>query len=156
MGKKIIKSNWVDEEISFATLNVYMQYTIMCYNEFMKEKIKDIDLTTTEFYYVYNIYLKDKLSQKNLADTMFVSEANVARIIKKLEDKGYVVREISPENKSKKILSLTKKGESSIKTIIEYNKEWEEKISYLFTEEELVDLKHKLLTLTEKSIEILL
>ena len=87
---------------------MYMEYILLNYNHFLKKHLKDKNITTKEFLYLFNLNFNKNISQKELAELMYVSEANIAKMIKKLESKGFVERRRDENNKSRNVLSLTK------------------------------------------------
>jgi DNA-binding MarR family transcriptional regulator len=63
-------------------------------------------------YYLLAIQSSDKdLSQDDIVNMFFQSKATVAKALKKLEDEGYITREVNKNNRRKYILKLTEKGE---------------------------------------------
>ena len=51
-----------------------------------------------------------------------------ARSIKKLEDNGFVIRQIDENNRRQNKLSLTKKGEETLNESIDVLKRWENEV----------------------------
>ena len=88
----MVKFNLEEELKYFTPFTVYMEYILLHYNNFLKTHLKNKNISTKEFLYLYNIFYPKQVSQKELAERMFVSEANITKIIKKLEKKGYVER----------------------------------------------------------------
>ncbi len=94
----------------------FINYINLIHDNFLKENFKDI--APRDFTYLSNIYFHKDISQKELADLLYVSESNVTQIIKRLEKKGFVKREIAKNDNGKKILSLTDKGESAFNSLL--------------------------------------
>ncbi|WP_407452990.1 MarR family transcriptional regulator [Methanobrevibacter sp.] len=94
----------------------FINYINVIHDNFLKENFKDI--APRDFTYLSNIYFHKDISQKELADLLYVSESNVTQIIKRLEKKGFVKREIVKNDNGKKILSLTDKGESAFNSLL--------------------------------------
>ena len=96
----MVEKNWKDDRIVLTPINLYMEYILLSYNNFLKEKLDDVSITYGELTYIYNIKYYPSISQRELAETLFVSEANVAKMIKKLVDKGLVKKQKDENNNS--------------------------------------------------------
>jgi len=81
----------------------------------------DLDFTGLEryFYVLWAIDESEQLSQQNLADLLKVDKASVVRIVDELEKKGFVERQLNPQDKRSYVLVLGKKGQRYIKDIRE-------------------------------------
>ena len=120
----------VSEEIKYVTpFTMYMEYILLNYNNFLGNHLKKENITTREFLYLFNIFYNKNISQKELAELMYVSEANIAKIVKKLVEKGYVSRRKDDDNKSRNLLTLTKEGISIVLQLVKITIEWETKVS---------------------------
>ena len=147
----MVDAGWDEERVLFTPLTLYMEYINLKYDAFLKEKLKDHDLTTGDLTYLINIFYHEKLSQRQLADILYVSEANVAKIVKRLEKKGYIERVPDESNKSRKILNLTQKGKLTTYSLINITYEWENNITNSFSEEQVSNLKKILYELNQNS-----
>lgn len=147
----MVDAGWDEERVLFTPLTLYMEYINLKYDAFLKEKLRDHDLTTGDLTYLINIFYHEKLSQRQLADILYVSEANVAKIVKRLEKKGYIERVPDESNKSRKILNLTQKGKLTTYSLIKITYEWENNITNSFSEEQVSNLKKILYELTQNS-----
>ncbi|MDO5860401.1 MarR family winged helix-turn-helix transcriptional regulator [Methanobrevibacter sp.] len=143
--------NWKTDRILLTPINLYMEYILLSYNDFLTEKLKDIEITHGELTYIYNIKYFPETSQRQLAEILYVSEANVAKMVKKLVKKGLVEKSKDKSNKSRNILSLTDKGESVFDKINTITYGWERDIAKKFTNEEYFEFKQKLYELIKES-----
>ncbi|WP_458453488.1 MarR family transcriptional regulator [Methanobrevibacter sp.] len=100
--------NFDDERISFTPAILYIDYINLQFNNYLKKNYKSI--TPRDFTYLVNIFYHQNISQRELADLLFVSEANVAQIIKRLEKNEYIERVLDDNNRCRKNLNLTEKG----------------------------------------------
>ena len=107
----MVDVNWENDRIVLTPTNLYMEYILLSYNNYLKEKLDDIEITYGELTYIYNIKYFPSISQRQLSETLYVSEANVAKMVKKLVNKGLVEKKKDENNKSRNILNLTRKGE---------------------------------------------
>ena len=149
----MIEAGWDEERIQHTPLTLYMEYINLKHQNFIKERIKDLDITPGGFTYLINIYYHENLSQRQLADILYVSEANVAKIVKKLEKNGYIERIPDEVNKSRKILKLTDKGLETTCSLVKMTWEWEVKITKYFSEVQVNKLKEVLYDLIQESAE---
>ena len=150
----MVEEKWNDNRIILTPINLYMEYVLLTYNNYLKEKLDDVSITHGELTYIYNIKYYPLISQRELAETLFVSEANVAKMIKKLVQKGLVKKEKDKNNKSRNILSLTEKGEEIFVKINVLTCAWERDITKKLSNEDLFELKQKLYLLTQESADL--
>ena len=149
----MVDFNFEDEIISFTPIILYTEYINLQYDYFLKENFKEWDITSGDSTYLINIFYHEKLSQRELADILYVSEANVTQIVKRLENKGLIHRFVDENNKSRKILSLTHKGKLIVISLIKEIYQLETKLTSQFSREEVENFKKILYKLTEKSTE---
>ena len=95
--------------------------------KYMKSKIKDYDFGHDVRYLMY-IHDNPNCSQENLVTMFCQSKGNVAKIIKKFEDEGYIKREINPQNRRKYMLTTTDKANDLVSKFRQISKDWERKV----------------------------
>lgn len=144
----------LDERMPFTPLTFYMEYVLLRYNNYLKNKLRNFDITQGEITFIYNIFYYKSLSQRELANLLFVSEAYVTKILKKLEKKGYIVRKIDEKNSSKKIVSLSENGELLVHQILKLTYEWETLFTQSLTDVEKDKFKENLHKITINSMEL--
>lgn len=145
---------WQNDRIILTPINLYMEYILLSYNNFLKEKLDDVKITYGELTYIYNIKYFPSISQRELSETLFVSEANVAKMIKKLVNKGLVEKKKDEKNKSRNILNLTQKGEEVFIKINVLTCGWERKITQNLSNEQYFEFKKNLYELTKESTDL--
>lgn len=119
---------------SFIPVILYMDYINAEYNKFLKNYFKDI--TPRDFTYLVNIFYHPNISQRELADLLVVSEANVGQIIKRLEKNNLIIRDFDEENKSRRIINLTDEGKSAVFSLLGIAYKWEAKFFENYDEDE--------------------
>ena len=124
--------NFEKERIEFTPVIYFINYINLIHNNHLKEKFKNI--TPRDFTYLSNIFYHRNISQKELAEMLFVSESNVTQIINRLEKNGYVIRENDYKNKSRKILNLTNEGRLVLFSLLKIIFEFEGKFFENYTE----------------------
>ena len=102
--------------------------------------------------YLMEIHKRKNLSQDDLANTFGQSKGTIAKALKKLEDKGYVERQIDESNRRKYILKTTEKGEDLAILLINDFDEWERSVGIDKIDGET---KRQLIKIARKSEEIL-
>lgn len=73
-------------------------------------KSNNIDVTPEQWAILNRLNEKSGLSQKEVAKLTFKDNANITRIVDKLEYKGLVIRHKDPDDRRTWNLSITKKG----------------------------------------------
>lgn len=115
--------NFEEEKIYFTPIVLYTDYINLQFNKYLKENFKNI--TPRDFTYLSNIFYHQNVSQRQLAELLYVSESNVAQIVKRLENNGLIFRTCDANNKSKKVLNLTEKGKLIVFSVLKDIYEWE-------------------------------
>ena len=128
--------NFEEERIYFTPIILYTDYINLQFNKYLKENFKNI--TPRDFTYLSNIFYHQNVSQRQLAELLYVSESNVAQIVKRLENNGLIFWTCDASNKSKKILNLTEKGKLIVFSVLKDIYEWE---SSFFDKYDDVDIK---------------
>lgn len=104
--------------------------------KYMKQKFKNIDLGHDVRYIMY-VYDNPDCSQDDLVSMFCQSKGNVAKILKKLEDKGFIERKTNPENRRKYMLNVTEKGSELVPEYRRISKQWESEVGITDFDEEL-------------------
>jgi DNA-binding MarR family transcriptional regulator len=150
----MVNTEWQKDRIVLTPTNLYMEYILLSYNNYLKDKLEDIEITYCELTYIYNIKFFPSISQRELAEILFVSEANVAKMVKKLVKKGIVEKRKDENNKSRNILRLTEKGEELFVKVNLITCGWEREITKNLSNEEFFKFKEQLYDLIKQSTEI--
>jgi len=74
------------------------------------------------------IYDNPGISQDDLVAMFGQSKANVAKALKKLEEQGYIKREVNPENRRKYMLKTTSKGNELVPQLRKISRDWEAEV----------------------------
>ena len=124
------------------------------YIRYLDNKINDMNITSGEVPFLFVLNEDDKITQKELSDSLRTSESLTTRVLKSLEEKGYVTREVDEKNKRRKIIKITPKGQETATKIKKYQKEWENEVFEFLTTNEFTEFKSNLKNSLIKSIEI--
>lgn len=150
----MVNAEWQKDRIVFTPTNLYMEYILLSYNNYLKDKLEDIEITYGELTYIYNIKFFPSISQRELAEILYVSEANVAKMVKKLVKKGIVEKRKDESNKSRNVLRLTDKGEELFVKINVITCGWEREITKNLSNDEFFNFKEQLYDMIKESTEL--
>ena len=110
---------------------------IKCHTKFFEEKLEGTDLNPSELPYIIRIGENDgELSQKDLSNLFLVSEPVVARTLKNLEKKGFIIRRIDQENKTRRLISLSSKGFEIREKTLHLEEDWHNSLFKVLSEDE--------------------
>ena len=102
--------------------------------------------------YLIEIHNRKDLSQDDLAKIFGQSKGAIAKSLRKLEDNGYVERQIDEANRRKYILKTTPKGEEMAVLLKKDLSDWEELVGIDKLDE---NAKYQLRQIARRSEEIL-
>ncbi|WP_407416221.1 MarR family winged helix-turn-helix transcriptional regulator [Methanobrevibacter sp.] len=103
--------------------------------KYLKSKIKDYDFGHNVRYLMF-IYDNPNCSQEDLVNMFCQSKGNIAKILKKFEDEGYIKREINPQNRRKYMLNTTDKANELIPEFRKISKDWDSAVGLTDEDEE--------------------
>jgi DNA-binding MarR family transcriptional regulator len=147
-AKKLLETNTSDIPLGVFISIIHRTHIIHLNNE-----MKDLGLTAGQFPFLIHLSHKEGITQDDLAVHLHIDKGTVARALKKLEDKGFIYREINPQNRRSYLLFLTEKGRQIVPHIRSIDKEWEDSICSNFQDNECDRLFNVLQTLAMKSLE---
>lgn len=124
------------------------------FGEFFKEESKDLKINPAEAMFLSKIYYKDGVSQREIAHELIVSEANITKTFKKLEEKELVYKTIDKENNARRNLHLTEKGEKTFERCIEIFEEFDKIIFDGLKEEQINKMEDQLKEVSDKSLKL--
>lgn len=104
--------------------------------KYLKLKFDEFDLGH-EVRYIMMIYDNPNISQDELVLMSGQSKGNIAKSLKRLENDGYIKREVNPNNRRKYMLNTTEKGEDLVPKIRQISKDWEKEVGIDDSDDEL-------------------
>ena len=120
----------------------YVEEMISDYGTFFNSNLKDQNMTIKELSVLLRMRFDDISTQNDLVEVFNVSDAYIAKLLRKFEDNEYITRMEDPQNRRKKIVKLTQKGMKKTDELIEVIDEWERKVTSDLTDEEITALKN--------------
>lgn len=142
--------NFEEERIFLTPIILHIDYINIIHNDYLKKNFKNI--TPRDFTYLVAVFYHQNISQRELAELLYVSESNVTQIIKRLEKNGYIIRRPDVSNKSKKIINLSDEGKLVLFSLMKIVYEWEGEFLKDYTNEEVELFKKMLYEYSQKSI----
>ena len=124
------------------------------FGEFFKEKSADLEISPAEAMFLSKIYYKDGISQREIAHSLIVSEANITKTFKKLEEKELVYKTVDEDNNARRNLHLTEKGEETFEKCIDIFNEFDDIIFIDLTEEEIKNMESSMRKIIDNSLKI--
>ena len=124
------------------------------FGEFFKERSSDLEINPAEAMFLSKIYYEDGISQREIAHELIVSEANITKTFKKLEEKELIYKTIDEDNNARRNLHLTEKGEETFERCIDIFNEFDDIIFKDLTEEEIKNMKSSIRKIINNSLRI--
>ena len=97
-------------------------------HKYLNDALAKHGLNIIQALFILRINKYEGLSQKDLAETFYLTKGSVAKSLKVLEEKNLIKREKLDGDKRKYSLKLTEEGEKLIPIIQKVNRNWEEKM----------------------------
>lgn len=115
---KVLNSSFVPLE-SKASLSIIR--TSELFMEFSNKYLEPFEINSTQMEIIKLLYFSGgkKLTQEQITKVSFTSKANISTQLIKLENLGFILREVNSDNKREKLISLTSLGEEKLLDIIE-------------------------------------
>lgn len=95
---------------------------------YMNNRLGDLGINETQLHLLFEISHHDNLNQEKIATRCNINKGAVARSIRKLEEKGFVLRTIDENNRRQNMVSLTEKGRETLSKAIKVLKDWEDEV----------------------------
>ena len=107
--------------------------------KYIKSKFKDDMNLGHDVRYIMFIYDNPGCSQEDVVNMFSQSKGNIAKVLKKLEDDGFIERKTNPENRRKYMLNTTKRGADLVPKFRQISKEWEMEVGITDDDHELIE-----------------
>lgn len=117
------------EKIDFIPLFPALTLILKGHTKFFEKKLEGTNVTPSELPYILRVCGDNgNISQRDLSEIFSVSEPVVTRTLKNLENKGFIIRTKDPNNKTRRLLSLTEEGFEISEKMLNINDEWLEEL----------------------------
>ncbi|MFC6322728.1 MarR family winged helix-turn-helix transcriptional regulator [Companilactobacillus baiquanensis] len=115
---------------------------IMQKKRIIRAYLKDTDLNMVDSIVMMIVNRHPDCNQETIGEITLFDGAIIARSLKKLEQMDFVVREVDPANRRKKIVQITTSGAEFVKRLRADFKDANEELYSNLTDEELNQLEH--------------
>ena len=95
---------------------------------YLNHRLEELNINASQLHNLFEVKHASKINQDEIARRCNVDKGSVARTLKKLEDKGLILKEIDENNRRQNKISLTEKGEEVIEESLKILDEWEDEI----------------------------
>lgn len=95
---------------------------------YINHHIEEYDINATQLHFLYEISCKDEINQEEISSRCNINKGAVARSIRKLEDKGFVIRQVDDNNRRQNKISLTPKGRKTLEKAYDILNTWEDEV----------------------------
>lgn len=141
--------------IDASTLPIGKLITMIARSQtiYLNHRLGNLGINATQMHLLFEISYHNDLNQEKIANRCNINKGAVARSIKKLEEGGFVTRQIDENNRRQNIVTLTQKGKKTLDESIKLLNEWENKVY----EENIIEkttLQEALKEITVKTIEL--
>lgn len=103
---------------------------------YIGKKLASYKIGSGQYFFLLVLAKNNGISQEELSDYLKIDKATTAKAIKKLEDEGYVIRDVDAMDKRAYQVFLTQKGLKMIPIIEKVIADWEKLITADFSESE--------------------
>ena len=88
----------------------YVEELVASYRNYLKNLLKNNNISLAEAPFLIRIRFSDNTTQNDLTKLFNVSKGYTAKLLRKFEDDGWIVRMENPMNHRQKIVKLTSDG----------------------------------------------
>ena len=116
--------------IDASTLPVGKLITMIAraHTSYLNHNLADLNINATQLHLLFEISHQNEINQEKISERCNINKGAVARSIKKLEEKGLIKRQIDDANRRQNMISLTGKGDETLRESINLLKNWEEEV----------------------------
>lgn len=114
---------------------------------FKNELLQPMGLVNREAEIILAVNRKPGRSQDSIADDLLIDKSGVARCLSNMEERGLVVRTVSPTDRRVTLVNLSPEAEALVEPIREVNRKWSD-----FVTAELPAQEQELLQKTLESV----
>ncbi len=120
---------------------------------FLNNRLKQFELSAGQYPVFMCLLRHPGITQETMARYFHLDKGTIARTVKKMEDAGYISRNVDPANRRAFCLSLTTKGSRLAPEILAIDQEWEQVICKDLSEEEKEQMLALLKHVAESSVQ---
>lgn len=125
-----------------------------CRKTYASKMLEPFGIGGCQYLFLLTLYHNNGASQEKITDCLKVDKTTTAKAIKKLEDDGFVKRQVDAGDKRAYQVFLTQKAYDIMPHIFETMQKWERMVVEQITEEEHGMLETTLSKMAERAYEI--
>ena len=114
--------------------------TYQSFERYSSEHMKSLGLTMTQFDIIATLGNQPPMSCKLLGEKTLVTKGTMTGVLERLEEKGFIRRELNAEDARSQLISLTKKGQQLFEKIFPEHMNHLQKAFGKLSKKELEDL----------------
>jgi len=137
-----MNTNW--ERNSSVHLQIVLQRAVKIINSKIGKDFKEKGITTSQFSVLDVLYTKGEMRICELIEKVLSTSGNITVVIKNMENRGWLYKTVSPEDKRAFLVRLTEEGMKLIDDIFPIHKKNTKRIFEKINDKELVILKETL------------
>ncbi len=118
---------------------------------YVNQMVKDYGLGYSDYKFLMYLSTHEGCSQKEMSKKMVVDEALTVRVVRKLQEKGYIVRKKTPEKSRHYKIYFTDKGRALVPQLQACLTSWWDQIMEGMEKEEQTELIRTMEFLTKRS-----
>lgn len=136
-------------------VNICMNIILRGQEKYFRQQLLDVDINPAELPLLVKLYLNSGVTQRSIAESLYLTESSVAKSLKNLEAKGIISRRVDPERKNRNLVYLTSKGRNITSNLLNLGEEWENIIISEIPDNDRKVFKNVLYELCIKSAEFI-
>jgi DNA-binding MarR family transcriptional regulator len=114
--------------------------TYQSFERYSSEHMKSLGITMTQFDIIATLGNQPPMSCKLLGEKTLVTKGTMTGVLERLEEKGFIRRELNAEDARSQLISLTKKGQQLFEKIFPEHMNHLQKAFGNLSKKELEDL----------------
>ncbi len=119
--------------------------------DFQRQYREEYGMLRTEWRVLFHLGRYGDLTAKAICERARLHKTKVSRAVRALEDKHFLTRTERPDDRRHEVLALTKRGKAAYGKLADGARQFDERLSKRFTDEENAILKKCLSELTSGS-----
>lgn len=116
---------------------------------FLDRELADIGLNGSTYLYIVVLDTHGTVRQDTFCREIALNKGCVARSMSRLEELGYIKREVDPDDKRVMLVSLTRKGKCKVKRVRKALGEFQSILGHGLTEKQIMMVNNLLLNMKE-------
>lgn len=125
--------NGIEFSLNLSKTSKYLTFNI-------HENLSKFNVNNSEVPILVALYLNGDINQEDLYKIYQLNDSTVAKALLRLEEKGFIEREINPNDRRRRIVKLTSKGKEVSKKVL-VPEDFFNKMFKNFSKEELLQLE---------------